>query len=88
MQENCWDFFIIFYSYPLLIWKKNLNPAMSRLNPLQPATCKRTVSHETVLGHHEIQESFLRGKREAYKRRNDLYVKAMYGNPKEKEKVK
>ncbi|KAL9959672.1 hypothetical protein ACROYT_G033015 [Oculina patagonica] len=61
---------------------------MSRLNPLQPTTCKRTVSHETVLGHHEIQESFLRGKREVYKRRNERYVKAMYGNPLEKEQVK
>jgi len=46
------------------------------------------VSLETVLGHHEIQEHKLRGKREAYKRRNDLYVKAMYGNPLEKEEVK
>ncbi|XP_020606817.1 uncharacterized protein LOC110045557 [Orbicella faveolata] len=61
---------------------------MSRLNPLQPGTCRRTVSLETVLGHHEIQEHKLRGKREAYKRRNDLYVKAMYGNPLEKEEVK
>jgi len=61
---------------------------MSSLNPLQPGTCKRTASLETVQGHHEIDQLKLRGKREAYKRRNDLYIKAMYGSPSEKEKVK
>ncbi|KAJ7379371.1 hypothetical protein OS493_016607 [Desmophyllum pertusum] len=30
----------------------------------------------------------LHGKREAYKRRNDMYVKAMYGNTLEKEEVR
>ena len=61
---------------------------MSRKNPLRPADCKRTVSMETVSTHHEIQERRLQGKREAYQRRNDMYVKAMYGSPQEKEEVK
>lgn len=61
---------------------------MSRKNPLQPDECKRTSSLETVLPHHEIQDRKLHGKREAYKRRNDMYVKAMYGNTLEKEEVR
>lgn len=79
---------LIFKVIPCWFATKTENFTMSRLNPLQPGTCRRTVSLETVLGHHEIQENKLRGKREAYKRRNDLYVKAMYGNPSEKEEVK
>ena len=43
---------------------------------------------ETVSRHHEIQERKLQGKREAYKRRNDAYVKAMYGSQQEKEEVR
>ena len=61
---------------------------MSSSNPLRPIECKRTVSLETVTCHHEIQERKLQGKREAYKRRNEMYVKAMYGSPQEKEEVK
>lgn len=61
---------------------------MSRLNPLQPGTCRRTVSLETVQRHHDIEEQKLRGKREIYRKRNEMYVKSMYGNPSEKEEVK
>lgn len=61
---------------------------MSSLNPLRPLECKRTVSLETVSQHHEIQERKLQGKREAYRKRSEMYVKAMYGSPQEKEEVK
>lgn len=62
---------------------------MSNSNPLRTDACmKRTVSMETVLRHHEIQERKLQGKREAYKRRNDTYVKAMCGSPQDKEEVR
>lgn len=61
---------------------------MSSSNPLKPLECKRTVSLETGICHHEIQERKLQGKREAYKRRNEMYLKAVYGSPQEKEEVK
>lgn len=61
---------------------------MTDLNPLWPRECQRSVSLETVSRHHEIEERKMQGKREAYRRRNDMYVKAMYGGPKEKEEVK
>ncbi|XP_074609975.1 uncharacterized protein LOC141864136 [Acropora palmata] len=61
---------------------------MTELNPLRPRDSKRSVSLETVSFHHEIEQRKMQGKREAYKRRNEMYVKAMYGNTKEKEEVK
>lgn len=61
---------------------------MSQINPLKSNYCRRTASLETVTPHHKIAERKLDGKREAYRARNDLYVKAMYGNPQEKEEVR
>ena len=61
---------------------------MSRLNPLKPVGCRRTVSLETIQSNHEIQESKIRGKREAYNRKNEAYIKSLYGNQREKEEVR
>ena len=61
---------------------------MSNSNPLRPTGCKRTVSLETVVRHHDIQERRWQGKRGTYRRRNETYVKAIYGSPEEKEQVK
>lgn len=61
---------------------------MSRLNPLKPEACRRTVSLETVQQHHDIHEHKLHGKREIYRNRNETYARSMYGNPVEKERVK
>ena len=58
------------------------------INPLKPAESKRTVCLETVTPHYDIERNKLEGKREAYRRRNEEYVKTMYGNPNEKEEVR
>ena len=61
---------------------------MSQINPLQPYEAKRTVCLETVNPHHDIEKLKIDAKREVYRLRNQGYVKAMYGNPSEKEEVR
>ncbi|EDO30462.1 predicted protein [Nematostella vectensis] len=61
---------------------------MSKANPLRPGEGKRTVSLETVASQQQVEEHKLRGKREAYMKRHELYVKSMYGNVIEKEQVR
>ena len=47
-----------------------------------------TSSVETATPNQKSAERILEGKREVYRKRNDAYVKAMYGNPVEKEEVR
>lgn len=61
---------------------------MDANNPLQPPEGKRTFSLETKGPHYDNESTKLRNKREIYRRRNDQYVKAMYGDPIQKEQVR
>ena len=61
---------------------------MSKINPLKPVDSKRTVSLETIAPHHVIEKHKLESKREVYRRRNEAYIKTMYGSPFEKEEVR
>ena len=61
---------------------------MSNNNPLQPPDGRRTVTLETKDLNHDNEQVKLTHKREVYRRRNDQYVKAMYGDTIEKEEVR
>lgn len=61
---------------------------MNTNNPLQPPEGKRTFALETKEPHYDNELVKLANKREIYRRRNEKYVKAMYGDPAGKEEVR
>lgn len=61
---------------------------MSNNRPLQPTDGRRTFTLESKGSHHENDQVKLMNKREIYRRRNEQYVKAMYGDPTAKEEVR
>jgi hypothetical protein len=61
---------------------------MSDINPLQPSEGKKTVTSETKDTRHDQEQVKLMGKREAHRRKHEVYVKAMYGSSEEREELR
>lgn len=61
---------------------------MSNTNNLKTSEVKKTASSETSKNHLDEEQVKLINKREAHRKRNDSYVRVVYGNSTEREEVR